>query len=327
MILSFQQVPIFLRDFNFSLGSRRRSLEDLSTDGKLSGSLETLSAAGYRYNRTVGPDETLLSLARGCLDRSLRNMPEPDAVVFQHCQSESAVIPWETGEVDLASRLRYFAPVVMKAVGLDHVPYFCSFASGCAGFSFALTTAAGLVEKSPGARAICFLGDTNPVSVSVDMSKERILGSDHSSTFTVAPENGEYQLLGINFYSTARPLVPLLELVKRTIGMIRELALRSGVDLQERDVAIHYPNIFPTAWEMVTRGLRLPLIQHVLEDMPERAHCGGSDSVISLLHQHRGHDGRLHFVVNYGVGLHLVVALLAEQGTRRTENGSDDAHI
>ena len=48
---------------------------------------------------------------------------------------------------------------------------------------------------------------------------------------------------------------------------------------------------------MVTRYLRLPQVEHIMEEMVERAHCGATDSVISLTKWHRGQGGRLHFVV------------------------------
>jgi hypothetical protein len=89
------------------------------------------------------------------------------------------------------------------------------------------------------------------------------------------------------------------------------------LDLAGSDVAIHYPNIFPDAWKMVTRYLRIPRIEHVMDEMPERAHCGATDSVISLAKLHRGQEGRIHIVVNYGVGLHLGVCILEERDANR----------
>ncbi len=78
-------------------------------------------------------------------------------------------------------------------------------------------------------------------------------------------------------------------------------------------MAIHYPNIFPNTWKMVTRHLRLQRVEHVVDGMAERAHCMASDSVISLAKLHHGRGGRLHVVVNYGIGLHLGVCILKEQ--------------
>ena len=52
----------------------------------------------------------------------------------------------------------------------------------------------------------------------------------------------------------------------------------------------------------------------------ERAHCGATDSVISLAKWHRGQSGRLHVVVNYGVGLHLGVCLLREESVAAKES-------
>jgi hypothetical protein len=107
--------------------------------------------------------------------------------------------------------------------------------------------------------------------------------------------------------------------------MIQELASGLGLDLAGNDVAIHYPNIFPDTWKMVTRYLRVRRIEHVMDQMSERAHCGATDSVISLAKLHRGQSGRLHVVVNYGVGLHLGVCLLREESMAAKESPETSA--
>jgi hypothetical protein len=157
-----------------------------------------------------------------------------------------------------------------------------------------------------------------PPGVPYDMVRERILGSDNSSAFLVRRESSAYQLLGINYYSTTRTAVPFVEIVKRTVEMIQGLATELGLNLAGSDVAIHYPNIFPDTWKMVTRYLRIPHAEHVMDEMAERAHCGATDSVISLTKLHRGQRGRIHIVVNYGVGLHLGVCILEERDANRS---------
>jgi hypothetical protein len=125
-------------------------------------------------------------------------------------------------------------------------------------------------------------------------------------------------LLGIDYYSTTRKLVPLVEIVKLTVKMMQRLATELGLDLVGADVAIHYPNIFPETWKMVTRYLRNLRLEHLLDGMAARAHCESSDSVISLAKYHQGREGRIHIAVNYGVGLHLAVCVLKE----KANNGS-----
>ena len=151
-----------------------------------------------------------------------------------------------------------------------------------------------------------------PPGISCDLPRQRILGSDHSSAFLVGHDERGYQLLGLNYYSTTRKLVPLVEIIKRTVEMMQSLGSELGLDFNGADIAIHYPNIFPDAWKMVTGYFLLPQVEHVMDEMAERAHCGATDSVISLAKCHRGQSGRLHFVVNYGIGLHLGVCILRE---------------
>jgi 3-oxoacyl-[acyl-carrier-protein] synthase III len=224
---------------------------------------------------------------------------------------------YDVNETDIALRNRYFPAEVMRELQVDHVPYFCSFASGCAGFISVLIAAAALFSNSNERPAICVMADSMPPGVPYDMVRERILGSDNSSAFLVRRESSAYQLLGINYYSTTRTAVPFVEIVKQTVEMIQGLATELGLDLAGSDVAIHYPNIFPDTWKMVTRYLRIPHVEHVMDEMAERAHCGATDSVISLTKLHRGQRGRIHIVVNYGVGLHLGVCILEEHDTNR----------
>jgi hypothetical protein len=157
------------------------------------------------------------------------------------------------------------------------------------------------------------MADSRPQGAPFDMQRERILGSDHSSAFLVSSQPREYQLLGLDYYSTARLLVALPEVVQRTVRMTQMLANALDLDLEKSDVVAHYPNIFPEAWNMVTRHLRLPRFEPVLDEMADRAHCGATDSVISLSKFHRNKPGRIHVVVNYGIGLHLAICILKER--------------
>jgi hypothetical protein len=326
MMLLYPKTEIFIFGLCYKLGSERHELNELKAAGLLAGSVETLSGIGYRCCFGLQGEETLLKLAADPLSRVLEHSPNPRALIFQHCHAQSAVLPWDPGDVDIASRNRYFQPALMQQLQVDHIPFFCSFASGCAGFISLLAAAGGFLSSSDGSHTACIMADSRPDGVTFDMERERILGSDHSSAFVVGRESGGYQLLGINYYSTTRTLVPLLEVVKRAVDMINDLARSLSVNLSEANVAIHYPNLFPETWKMVTRYLRITQLEPVMDEMAERAHCGGSDSVISLAKLHRRHEGRLHIVVNYGLGLHLAVCILKEKelAESRTYSGSPE---
>jgi 3-oxoacyl-[acyl-carrier-protein] synthase III len=275
---------------------------------------------GYHYCLSLADNETLLALTAASVAAALKEAGDARALVFQHCHAESAVLPIEPDDKIGTTRNHYFAAAVMQELKVDHLPYFCSFASGCAGFLSLLIAAGGLFSDSNEGPVICVMADSRPAMESpglpFDLLPERILGSDHSSAFVVGRQQCGYQLLGINYYSTTRTKVPFVEIVKRTVQMIQELATSLDLNLASKDVAIHYPNIFPDTWKMVTRYLRIPCVEHVIDEMAERAHCGATDSVISLAKLHRGQRGRLHVVVNYGVGLHLGVCILEEQDAK-----------
>ncbi len=314
MVLLYRDQPIFLSEFEHQLGRVHRNLAQLKEENVLLSDVETLRAVGYWKNFGMGEDETLASLAKGPASRVMERAGAPDALVFQHCNAESAVLAYPPAERNIALRNRYFAAELMREVHLDHLPYFCSFASGCAGFMSMLTTAGGiLTPASQNERLLCVMADYAPPGVPFDMIEERILGSDQTSAFLLTNEKRAYRLLGLNYYSTVRTKVPFVEIVKRSVQMIHELAQALGIDLAAAETAIHYPNIFPDTWRMVSRYLRLPKLESIIDDMEERAHCGATDSVISLGKHFRGSAGRIHLLINYGVGLHLGICVLEEQ--------------
>jgi hypothetical protein len=316
MILLYRHTPLFVHGFNHQLGSLRRDLNELKAGKLIAGEVETLATMGYQYNFGLGENETLLTLATAPLASVLKRAAPPRALVFQHCRAESAVLPCDPDDTIGVSRNQYFGGALMQELEIDHLPYFCSFASGCAGLLSLLVAAGGLFLNSDERPAICVIADSRPPGIPFDLLRERILGSDYSSAFVVGREECGYQLLGVSYYSTTRKLVPLVEIVKRTVEMIQGLATGLGLELAANDIAIHYPNIFPDTWKMVTRYLRIPRVEHVMDEMAERAHCGATDGVISLAKLHRGQRGRLHIVINYGVGLHLGACILEERDGR-----------
>ena len=315
MKLVYHNQPVFISGFHYKLGRVKRTLPELKATHLLANSVETLRAMGYESCLGLEEGATLVDLAVDPLRAALKTAGSPAALVAQHCHAESAVMPCEPGDTIGASRNRYFAAELMERLEIDHLPYLCSFASGCAGFLSLLITAGGLGSRTDERPIVCLMADCRPAGIPFDLLRERILGSDHSSSFLVGREKEGYQLLGISYYSTTRRLVPLVEIVKRTVEMIQTLADDLGLDLGKSDVALHYPNTFPDTWKMVTRYLQLGRAEHIMDEMSERAHCGATDSVISLAKWHRGRTGRLHVVVNYGVGLHLGACILREEGS------------
>jgi len=309
----YQSNRIFIWGLSHQLGKLRRDLDGLSAAGLLSNPVDQLAKIGYQHNFAVGPDEDLFTLAVPPMTYALARCSNPRAVVFHHSYAENTCVPWETAESDLLSRARYFPAAVLKQFNLNHLPYFGSFASGCTGFLSLLVTAGGLLGFSAESPVICLTADVRPKGVRYDALREKILTSDCASGFIAGRELRGYQVLGINYYSTTRTLIPLVEIVKRTVQMIREMAKALGIDLAAGNVVVHYPNIFPEAWNMVTHYLKIPPERHILDGLAERAHCLSSDSVISLAKWHHDDAGRLHIVVNFGSGLHLGVCILKEE--------------
>src|SRR5262249_33565221 len=154
-----------------------------------------------------------------------------------HCHAECAVMPCEPGDTVGVSRNRYFAAEIMQSLKIDHLPYLCSFASGCAGFLSLLITASGLISAADDRPRLCLMADCFPAGVPVVLLGEGFLDSDHSWGFWFGREKQSSQLLGISYCSTTRRLVPLVEIVKRRVEMIQSLADDLGLNLPASDVA------------------------------------------------------------------------------------------
>jgi hypothetical protein len=313
MKLLYTEREIYLWGLCHELGTVRRSLAELKQEGLICNEADALAKQGYAENFSIGPGQSLQSLAAGPFERLLAQCPSPRALVFHHSYPDSACLPGEQAEAGFMSRVHYFPPSLMQQFKLDHVPYLVSFGSGCTGLLSMLMTAAGLCDKTSASPVICLTADVRPQGTTFDAMREKILTSDCSSGFLVGREKRGYRLLGISYYSTTRQIVPLVEIVKRVVQMIRELAREAGIDLSANRVVLHYPNIFSTAWDMVTQYLQVPRERHVLQGLAERAHCLSSDSMISLAGRHGAGAGTLHIVVNFGSGLHLGACILQEE--------------
>jgi 3-oxoacyl-[acyl-carrier-protein] synthase III len=312
MIVTYQTPGVFLWGLTHKLGLVRRDLAELKAANLIGNPIEDLAKNGYQFNRGAGKTEDLLSLTAGPFSSLLKNCLRPSAVVVHHSYGENASLARASEDQDLMSRATYFPATLLQQFDLDHVPYFGSFASGCTGFLSLVTTGAGLLGSTEDPPVICLTADVRPQGMWFDARREKILTSDAASGFLMSREKKGFQVLGINYYSTGRRLVPLVEIVKRAVHMTRELADRVGVGKQLGEAVVHYPNIFPQAWDMVSGYLKVSPERHIVDQLAERAHCLSSDSVISLGKLHSDTEGRIHVVVNFGSGIHLGVCILKE---------------
>jgi len=313
--LLYLDSEIYLWGMCHELGKVRRDLTELKRDALICNETEDLAAQGYKHNCSIGPGDSLQSLAAESFGRLLKQCPSPRALVFHHSYPESTCVSAEKPEPGFMSRVQYFPPPLMRQFKLDNITYLVSFGSGCTGLLTMLMMAAGLCRTHSDSKnpILCLTADVKPPGTTFDALREKILTSDCSSGFLVGSEKRGYRLLGISYYSTARQIVPLVQIVKQSVQMIRELAKATTIDLAADEVVLHYPNVFPAAWQMVTQYLQAPKATHVLDGLPERAHCKSSDSVISLGNAHGAGAGRVHIVLNFGVGIHLGACVLREE--------------
>jgi hypothetical protein len=273
-----------------------------------------LAKMGYGSNFSISDEESLLSLASGPFGSLLGACPRPQAIIVHHSYGASASLPAGTiNSVGFMPHAQYFPATLLQEFDLDNIPYFGSFATGCTGLLSLVEAAAGICAYSRVDPIACITADIKPPGSTFDSLKEKILTSDCSSGFLIGREKMGYEVLGIAYYSTKRPLVPLVEVVKRTVQMARELISALNIETSKSEFVIHYPNLFRNAWDMVTGYLQLTGEPQLLDGLAERAHCLSSDPIISLAKRHEGKAGRLHLVVNFGSGLHLGVGLFREE--------------
>jgi hypothetical protein len=311
--VSYTNREIYLWGLSHTLGSLRRDLAQLKSEQLICNEPAALAAMGYLHNHSAAPGESQMTIASGTFTRLLEKEPNPAALVFHHSYPDSTFLPGDGSESGFMSRVHYFASGLMEQFKMDHVPYLVSFGSGCTGMLSMLLTAAGISGGNQTRPVLCLTADTKPPGTTYDALREKILSTDCSSGFLVGSEKRGYRVLGITYYSTTRKVVPLVEIVKRSVQMIRELAKEVDADLTSGNVVIHYPNIFTTAWDMVTNYLQLPKESHIVDGLAERAHCLSSDSMISLAKFHSAKEGRLHIVLNFGSGIHLGACILREE--------------
>jgi len=313
--LLYLDSEIYLWGMCHELGKVRRDLAELKRDALICNEPDDLAAKGYKQNCSIGPGDSLQSLATGSFGRLLKQCPTPRALVFHHSYPESTRVSAENSEPGFMSRVQYFPPYLMRQFKLDNMPYLVSFGSGCTGLLTMLMMATGLFRKNSDSEnpVLCLTADVKPPGTTFDALREKILTSDCSSGFLVGLEKRGYRLLGMIYYSTTRQIVPLVQIVKQSVQMIRDLAKKTAIDLSACEMVLHYPNVFPEAWQMVTQYLRVPKAIHVLDGLPERAHCKSSDSVISLGNAHGAGASRVHIVLNFGAGIHLGVCILREE--------------
>lgn len=317
MLLLFHTADIFIWGFNYKLGRAHRDLNELKATGLLCNEVSDLAKLGYQHQYGIDVDESLLSLAVATFSSLRKQCRNPQAFVFHHSYAESASLPCiNQSEAGFMPHAQYFPAALLREFDLDHIPYLGSFASGCTGLLSLIMTASGLCAFSSRDPVICLTADIKPAGATYDSLREKILTTDCSSGFVIGREECGYQLLGINYYSTKRSHMPLVEIVKLTVQMVRDLTKALGVDGGNNDLMVHYPNIFPSAWDMVSKYLKVPRASHVMEGFADRAHCLSSDSIISLAARHCGQSGRLHVVVNFGSGLHLGVGIFREKERR-----------
>ena len=141
--------------------------------------------------------------------------------------------------------------------------------------------------------------------------RERLLTSDAAAGFVAGHEKRGYQVMAVGQYSSSRSLIPLVEVVKRSVVMTKSLLEGAGLSFESEDVLCHYPNMFVEGWKMVSHFLRVPEGNQLVDEMPDRAHCLSSDSIIPL-EKVKGTPGRIHAIYSFGSGLHLAVAILRE---------------
>lgn len=311
LLFDFSRDEIYLSSSAYALGSISRTLQELQELSLLVSPIEWLEKAGYRCNRCVPPGTTLVEFTSEVFGRLVCSCARPDALIVHHSYAENTSILPLADSRELLARANYFPVNLLRHFKMDDVPYSGSYSSGCTGFMSLLMMAAGMLRARAVENIICLTADLKPEGATYDSTRERLLTSDAASGFVAGREKRGYQVLGVGQYSTSRLLIPLVEVVKRSVVMTKSILESAGVCHDGRSMLCHYPNMFAEAWRMVSHFLRVPAENQLMDEMAERAHCLSSDAIIPL-EKVKGAAGRIHAIYSFGSGLHLAVAILRE---------------
>ncbi len=311
LLFDFSRENIYLSGSSFILGSRCRSLDELQKLGLLVSPIEWLEKAGYRCNRCADEDTTLLDFTSEVFSKLLTQSEKPDALLVHHSYAENTSIAPPAESRELLAHADYFPVNLLRRFEMDDVPYSGSYSSGCTGFMSLLVMAAGVLRAKGVDNVIGLTADLKPRAATYDSMRERLLTSDAAAGFIAGHQKRGYQLMAVGQYSSSRPLIPLVEVVKRSVVMTKLLLESAGLSHDGADILCHYPNMFIEGWKMVSHFLRVPEENQLVDEMAERAHCLSSDSIIPL-EKVKGRPGRSHAIYSFGSGLHLAVAILRE---------------
>lgn len=311
LLFNFSDENIYVSSSAHTLGSGQRTLDELHELGLLVSPIEWLQEAGYRCNRCAGAHTDLLGFTSGLFRKLLDKCGQPDALIVHHSYAENTSIAPPIDSRELLARANYFPVNLLRHFEMDDVPYWGSYASGCTGFMSLLTLAAGALRGRGVDEVICLTTDLKPNDATYDSFRERLLTSDAASGFVAGRGKGGYQVMGVGQYSSSRSLIPLVEVVKRSVVMTKALLETAGIRPDGAGMLCHYPNMYVQAWQMVSHFLKVPAENQLMDEMAERAHCLSSDAIIPL-EKVKGTPGRIHAVYSFGSGLHLAVAILKE---------------
>jgi hypothetical protein len=311
LLFDFSRDNIYLSATACTLGSHSRSLEELQKLGLLVSPIESLRKAGYECNRCADPAMTLLDFTSEVFSKLLTQSEKPDALLVHHSYAENTSMTPPAGSRELLAHADYFPVNLLRRFEMDDIPYSGSYSSGCTGFMSLLMMAAGILRAEGVGNVIGLTADLKPGAATYDSMRERLLTSDAAAGFIAGRAKGGYQVMAVGQYSSSRPLIPLVEVVKRSVVMTKSLLTQVGLSCESGEIVCHYPNMFIEGWRMVSHFLRVPEENQLIDEMAERAHCLSSDSIIPLA-KVRGKPGRIHVIYSFGSGLHLAIAILRE---------------
>lgn len=311
LLFDLSRDELYVANSAYVLGRVQRTLSELSEQGLLASSVEWLEKAGYRCNRCAGPEASLIDFTSELFATLLSRCSRPGALLVHHSYAENTSITPLPDNRELLARANYFPVNLLRHFGMDNMPYLGSYSSGCTGFMSLVLLAAGVLRSKGVEEVICLTTDLKPREATYDSTRERLLTSDAASGFIAGREKRGYQVMGIGQYSSSRPLIPLVEVVKRSVFLTKSLLELTGLSGSGVELLCHYPNMFTQGWQMVSHFLKVAPANQFIDEMAERAHCLSSDAIITL-EKARGTPGRIHVVYSFGSGLHLAVAILKE---------------
>jgi 3-oxoacyl-[acyl-carrier-protein] synthase-3 len=281
---------VFVDNFGFALGERKRHVTESAADGRLVSSAQDLLDAGFTWHYVCEPTTTAYDLATavaaelpdGALSAGV------DAIVYATCLPLNGNVgdpdAWRRSG-DVKHLMDFPASRLQSELSLDRAVVFGLNQQACTGMLGSVRLAGALLGAEPGwARVLCVTADRFPEGARYEQAYNLI--SDGAAACVVTRAPAAFRLLAAH-QITNGGLAQASD--DETVGtyfsythrLIRQTLQRAG--LAPADVHWVVPqNTHRSTWRILSRLVGLDEERIWLPSLPDVGHVISADNVVNL---------------------------------------------